>query len=210
MDKKINILLADEHQIILDGFKSILDFYPEYVVKATALNGFDALEMIDKEPESYDILLADSSMEKLTGAELCTIVKQRYPYIKVALFSIQNKKEYIERAMACKADGYLFKNTGKEELIKTLYQITHPELNAENNDSDNDSENAEADLKLTKREKEILQLIMRGMTSREIGRELDISKQTVDSHRVNMLKKTGNHSVTGLMKYALIHKIVSL
>lgn len=216
MDEIYNILLVDDHQIILDGVKSILAFQHKYHVKSTAQNGDDALKLIENEPTGYHIVISDISMENMNGLELCHKIKQQYRGIKVIMFSMYNDVEHVKKALECEADGYILKNTGQAELIKALDTLVDkgtyftqeiiPLLCKEIKEK----QSIIPPVKLTQREIEVLKLIIKELTSKEIAEKLFISKQTVDSHRISLLEKTESRSVVGLMKYAICNNIVSL
>lgn len=209
MDEKYNILLVDDHQIILDGVKSILSFQAKYVVKATALNGADALDIINQQPDGFDIVISDISMEKMNGLELCKNIKQLYPAIKVIMFSMHNDVEHVKKALEYETDGYLLKNTGQDDFINALNTLMDkgnyftqeivPLLYKEIKEK----RPLIPAVKLTQRELDVLRLILKENTSKEIAEKLFISKQTVDSHRISLMEKTGSHSVIGLIKYAI-------
>mgnify|MGYP001252712099 CR=1 FL=1 len=216
MDEKYNLLLVDDHQIILDGVKSILAFQSKYVVKSTALNGQDALSLIENDTNGFDIVISDISMEKMDGLELCKHIKHINSNVKVIMFSMYNDVQHVKQALECEADGYLLKNTGQEELIKALDTLIDkgtyftqeiiPLLYKEIKEK----KPIIPEVKLTQREIEVLELITKEFTSREIAEKLFISKQTVDTHRINLIDKTGSRSVVGLMKYAISNNIISL
>lgn len=216
MEQSYNILLVDDHQIILDGVKSILSAQSKYVVAASATNGYEALSLIEKKTTKFDIVISDISMDKMDGLELCKNIKNLHPETRVIIFSMYNNVEYVKKALACEADGYLLKNTGQEELIKALDTLIDkgacftqeivPLLFKEVKEK----HTLIPKVKLTQRETEVLELILKEFTSKEIADKLFISKQTVDTHRINLLEKTGSRSVVGLMKYAISNNIISL
>ena len=216
MEETYNILLVDDHQIILDGVNSILASQSKYFIKSTATNGNDALLLVEKNPHAYDIVISDISMEKMNGLELCRILKQSHPEIKVMMFSMYNDVEHVKKALECEVDGYLLKNTRQQEFIKALDTLIDkgsyftqeiiPLLFKEIKEKKPNS----TSVKLTLRETEILQLILKELTSKEIAEKLFISKQTVDTHRISLMEKTASRSVIGLMKFAITNNLVSL
>jgi DNA-binding NarL/FixJ family response regulator len=209
MSDFINLLIADDHQLVIDGIKSMLEKHPRYRVVNEALNGCEALKLIEDSKETIHILISDISMPGLTGIELCKKIKSFNSNIKVLILSMHDNIKVIKEAIMCEADGYILKNIGKEEfiigldalvengsyfshqIVPLLYQDTKKQF-AKNDD-----------IKLSKREIEVLRLIVKEFTSKEIAEKLFISKQTVDSHRLNMLEKTSSKSVVGLIKYAI-------
>lgn len=214
--EQFNILLVDDHQIILDGVKSILSLQSKFQVKATALDGQKALEILANSDTQFQIVITDISMNKMDGLELCRQIKQNHPGIRVIIFSMYQNIDYVKKALVCEADGYLLKNTGQEELLNALETLIDkgtyftqeivPLLFKEITVK----QPMIPEVKLTPRELEVLQLILKEMTSKEIAEKLFISKQTVDSHRISLMEKTGSRSVIGLMKYAIKHNLANL
>lgn len=209
MSTTYKILLVDDHQLVIDGIKSLLA-NTQYIVTEEALNGQEAMSKITATPDAYDILISDISMPLLTGTELCKTVKQNYPKIKVLLLSMYSSTPTVKEVVTAEADGFMLKNSGREELLNALHKVV--------NDSTYYSseiipiiynqiakEKAQKDniTVLTEREREILTLIVREYTSEEIANKLSVSKKTVDNHRANILEKTKSKSTIGLVKYAL-------
>ncbi|GIV32623.1 MAG: DNA-binding response regulator [Chitinophagales bacterium] len=213
MNPIANILIADDHQIVIDGLKSILNGTP-YHVAGEAVNGQQALDLIQTYPKSFDVLITDISMPLLSGTELCKMVKHSYPEIKVLILSMYSSAPVIREALLAEADGFILKNAGKEELLKALHTILHhgtyysdaiiPIIYGQIEKEKKQKANLSL---LSKRELEILSLIVREYTSEQIAEKLFISKKTVDNHRANILEKTGCKSTIGLVKFALIHGI---
>lgn len=211
--ESINILIVDDHQLVIDGLKSMLQIEKRYVVKSQALHGVEALEILNTHHQEYQLLLTDVSMPLMSGIDLCKTVKERFPHIKVLVLSMHNNISVIKDALNAEADGYILKNTGKDELIKAIDRILENGtyfsqdimpmiLKLYGKEKKNESK-----LFLSEREREVLSLIMQEYTSKEIAEKLFISKQTVDSHRINIMQKTGCNSLVGLIKYAILTNI---
>lgn len=204
-----NILIADDHQLVIDGVQSLLANEEQYRVIHEAQNGQQAVDILQQAQESIDILLLDVSMPLLTGIEVCKIAKLHYPDTKVLLLSMYHNTQVVREALKAEADGYILKNTGKAELLAALEKITDggtyfsqdiiPILSQLVRRSGMDIQKEHG---LTEREKEILILIVQELTSEEIAGKLFISKKTVEKHRANILEKTGRKSTIGLVKYA--------
>ena len=206
---KTNILIADDHQLVIDGIKSMLVAETQYVFKNEANNGQQALEIIKVNPFDFQLLITDVSMPLLGGIELCKIIKTEYPHIKVLILSMHNSVNVIKDALAAEADGYMLKNTGQSELIHGIDRIIG---NGTYFSQDilpiilNQFQKEKTILAkpiLTQREKEVLELIVQEFTSKEIAEKLFISKQTVDSHRINIMQKTDCQNLVGLIKFAI-------
>jgi len=210
MEEKINILIADDHQMVIDGLKSLLSTDNAYTVVAEANNGQVAYEMIAAKPDNYQLLLTDISMPLLTGTQLCRMVKDKYPHIQVLILSMYNNAPAVKEAVMAEADGYILKNSGKSELLQAMHRIVSggtyfsqdivPIIYGQYHKQKIQDEQLS---QLSAREKEVLALIVKELTSEEIGEKLFISKKTVDNHRQNLLEKTGCKSTVGLVKFAI-------
>jgi DNA-binding NarL/FixJ family response regulator len=206
---KINILVVDDHQLVIDGLKSMLLPEKNYVVKDEALNGQQALELITAKPDAYQLVITDITMPLISGIELCKIIKEKYPHIKVLILSMHNSITIVKDALNAEADGYMLKNTGQEEFLNAIDRVLGDGtyfsqdilpiiLNLFQKEKKETLKHT-----LTQREKEVLELIVQEFTSKEIADKLFISKQTVDTHRINIMQKTDCKTLVGLIKYAI-------
>lgn len=205
----VQILIADDHQLVIDGIKSMLTRESGYQVSGEASNGQLALEMISADPQRFKLLITDITMPLMGGIELCRAVKAQYPHIKVLMLSMHNSISIVKDAVAAEADGYMLKNTGQDEFLKGIGRILE---NGTYFSQDilpiifstlQKEKNNHVKTALSQREKEVLELIVQEYTSREIAEKLHISKQTVDTHRINIMQKTNCQSLVGLIKYAI-------
>lgn len=209
MKTSYKIIIADDHQIIIDGLKSILTNTPYHII-AEAANGQQAADIIQSNPEKFDLLITDISMPLLSGTELCKIIKHNFPKIKVLMLSMYSSTPMVRESVLAEADGFMLKNSGKEELLEALHTILNngtyysdeviPVIYSQIEKEKKQKENTSI---LSNREREILSLIVKEYTSEQIADKLFISKKTVDNHRTNILEKTGCRSTIGLVKYAL-------
>jgi DNA-binding NarL/FixJ family response regulator len=207
---KINILLADDHQMMIDGIKDMLSKDPGYIVTAEANNGQMAYEMLAASPGNFQLLLTDISMPLLSGTQLCRMVKDQFPHIQVLILSMYNNATAVQEAIFAEADGYILKNAGRDELLKAVHRITNGGTYFSQdivpiiyNQYHKQKIQDEQISHLSAREKEILGLIVKELTSEEIAEKLFISKKTVDNHRANILVKTQCRSTIGLVKFAI-------
>jgi two-component system nitrate/nitrite response regulator NarL len=209
LKNKINILIVDDHQLVIDGLKSMLSNETNYVIRGEALNGQQALEMIIAKPKEFQLIVTDITMPLMSGIELCKIVKEKFPHIKVLILSMHNSITIVKDALNAEADGYMLKNTGQDEFIKAIERVLGDGtyfsqdilpiiLNLFQKEKKETLKNT-----LTQREKEVLELIVQEYTSKEIAEKLFISKQTVDTHRINIMQKTDCKTLVGLIKYAI-------
>jgi DNA-binding NarL/FixJ family response regulator len=206
---KTNILVVDDHQLVIDGLKSMLSSEKNYVVKDEALNGQQALEMITAKSDAYQLVITDITMPLMSGIELCKVIKEQFPHIKVLILSMHNSITIVKDALNAEADGYMLKNTGQEEFLNAIDRVLGDGtyfsqdilpiiLNLFQKEKKETLKST-----LTQREKEVLELIVQEYTSKEIADKLFISKQTVDTHRINIMQKTDCKTLVGLIKYAI-------
>jgi len=206
----INILIADDHQMVIDGLKSLFVNEPMYNIVAEANNGQMAYELITAEPDKFNFLLTDISMPLLTGTQLCRMIKDKHPHIQVLILSMYNNAPAVKEAVMAEADGYILKNAGRTELLQAMHRITAGGTYFSQdivpliyNQYHTQKIQDEQLSQLSAREKEVLGLIVKELTSEEIAEKLFISKKTVDNHRQNILEKTNCKSTVGLVKFAI-------
>lgn len=211
----IRILIADDHQMFIDGLKALLESYKSFTVAGQATNGLQVLEFLEN--DSVDIVLMDVNMSEMDGITATRELKKKHPHIKVLMLTMFTSKDYIEKVLKAGADGYILKNTGQEELntaIETLISgksYFTPEVTARIMQGLQGRKVVENDpmlVELTEREKDVLRLIIQGMTTNEIADKLCISFHTVESHRRNLISKLPVKNSAGLVKYAVDHNLV--
>lgn len=209
----IKVLLADDHQIIIDGLRYILDQEETVEVVGEASNGQEVLDKLKN--RKVDIVILDINMPILDGIDTMIKIRQSYPDIKVLMLTMYNNAEFVKKLNQAGADGFILKNTGKEELMSALNSLTEgktyygQEVTKTLLDSQNTSSQPQK-VELTKREKEVLNLLADGFTTIEISEKLFISTHTVESHRKNLLSKFRIKNTTGLVKHAFQNGIISL
>ncbi|MGF1638221.1 MAG: response regulator [Cyclobacteriaceae bacterium] len=190
----IRILIADDHQMFIDGLKSLLFEVPEIEVVAEAKNGEEVLTFCEQ--ELIDIIIMDISMPIMDGLETTKQVVKRFPGIKILGLSMYNDKDFISDMLKAGAHGYILKNTGKNDLLEAIEKLQAGEsflgeevsktlLNSFMKKTRQD----QIVEKPSDREKEVLDCIANGLTTQEIADKLFISKNTVESHRKNLLFK---------------------
>ena len=209
----MNLLLVDDHQLFLDGMSFIFSQQENITIKATANNGKKAVEMIEN--QSFDLVMMDINMPELSGFEATKIIKAKYPHIKILIVSMLNDYASITKLLKAGADGYVMKNTGKDELLLAIDVIMQGEvyvgeevkkglfLYMTNKKAAEPKLNVFGAVELTNREKEILRLISEGMTNNEMADKLFLSPKTIDTHRTNLLQKLGLKNTAALIKYAV-------
>jgi len=209
---KIKILLADDHQIVLDGLKSLLSDINDFEVIGAVSNGKDAVDFIATK-EKPDIAVLDIDMPVMNGINATREIKKNFNGVRVLTLSMHNEKGVIQTLMDAGADGYILKNSSREELEKGIRAICRGEtffstdvtmsLLNQSTEITANNEIPEEVKDLTEREVEILKLVAEGYSNKEIGERLFISHRTVDTHRTNLMKKMDVHNVAGLIRIAL-------
>ena len=206
----IRVLIADDHQMFIDGIKSLLVNNKRIQIIGEAHNGFEVTEFVGK--QAVDLILLDMSMPVMDGMEAMKIVKQKFPDLKIIMLTMFNTRDQIEKLLRAGADGYVLKNTGKEELVLAIETVMKGEsffskevteqIMAGMQKKKLANRNA-AIVELTEREKDVLKLIVKEHTTQEIAEKLFISTNTVETHRKNLVSKLNVRNVAGLVKYAL-------
>jgi len=210
--QKINIAITDDHQIVIDGITSLLDGHPNITIVGTSTSAEKMLKQLEDLP--VQILLTDIMMPGMNGQELAKQVRKRFPEIRILALSMSGQGDVVNQ-MISDADiaGYVLKNIGKQELIHAIEKIANggiyfseEVLNELQHFSNVKKENEETNL--TNREIEIIKLIEKEFSNKDIASHLFISERTVETHRKNIFRKTKTSSVIGLIKYAYEHKLI--
>lgn len=208
--KKYSIILADDHVLIRHGIKNIIKQHGEYEVIGEVNDGEEVLRLMNK--DAADLVIMDITMPKMSGIEAAEVVRRRYPRTKVLMLTMHKSKEYFSQAMSAGADGYLVKDDSDTELLVAIETIKNGKTYlspffAEGFTEDviqaYRSEEGNLIKKLSKREKEVLQLVVDGLTSKAIAEKLNLSPRTVDTHRSNLLKKFNLKKSVDLVNYAI-------
>lgn len=200
MSNSIRVVLADDHVFVRDGIKSLLENEANIEVVGEAIDGADALEVVAA--SKPDLLIVDIRMPNLTGIEVVEKLRNENNNVKIIMLSMHESEEYVLKSIKAGADGYLLKGSSKEEFLKALHtvaaggkyfsgdissilisQLTNPSNSLE------PKQNLGEEMMITKREKEILTLLLSGKGNKEIAEALEISKRTAEVHRFNLMKK---------------------
>ncbi len=189
MNNKINILLVDDHSMVIEGMKAILGNMSFVTIKATANNAFEAIAAL--RIQDIQIAFVDINLPDISGIELCAKIKKEFPIIQVIGLSTFKQRSYVSQMINNGASGYLIKSAAKEDIEAAILAVLDGKMyfsaDINNPHFENLPEN-EVPM-LTRREKEILKLIAAGMRSYEIAEKLFLSPYTVDTHRKNLLTK---------------------
>ena len=203
------IFIVDDHQMVIDGINLMLEGRPEFTVAGESTQPLSVIPLLDD--IATDILITDVGMPEMSGVELSRLVKSKFPHIKILALSMFGDSQIIAEMIDAGISGYILKNSGKKELIEALTKIAEgqnyfgQEITLQLMKS---FKRNQEEAKLTDREIEIIRLIEKDMTTRDIAEILFISERTVETHRKNILHKTNTQTVVGLLKYAYERKII--
>jgi DNA-binding NarL/FixJ family response regulator len=209
----IKIIVADDHRVFREGIVSILEHTEDIEVVAQARDGKEVLEQLQR--TKPDLILMDITMGNAGGIETTQMARQINPEIKVLILSMHSESSYIVKAMEAGASGYLLKDAGSQELVSAIRAVAQGSIYLSSQASATLIEQLLAKNKkpaerkegipLTRREIEVLKLIVEEYSNAEIAQQLFISIRTVDTHRRNLLEKLGVKNTAGLVKYAIKH-----
>jgi len=214
---KIRVLLADDHTLIRSGIATLLQTNKDFLVVGEAEDGEEAVRKTGELKPTVVVL--DLSMPKLSGIEASKQIKKKYPEVNVLVLTMHENEEYVYQILKSGAAGYVLKSAGKDELIAAIRAAAKGEkffsprisqLMAEGyvrRVEQVATEIEPGDVPLTRREREVLTLVVDGMTNQQIADQLFISPRTVDTHRTNIMQKLNIHDLANLVRYAIEHGI---
>ncbi|MFH2096787.1 MAG: response regulator transcription factor [Bacteroidota bacterium] len=218
--KKIKVILVDDHQIVRDGIKSLLGTTASIEVIGEAGDGYELMDLLKN--THPDLVLMDINLPKISGIETTKLVRHNYPGLKILMLSMYTSEDFIFNAIKAGVNGYLEKNTTKKELQTAIQEIFHGNeyysrsisetilKGAINRTRAGAASPAQEEKPLTVREKEILQLVIEGISNPEISEKLFISIRTVETHKTNIMRKLGVSNMVDLVKFAIKNKLVNL
>lgn len=210
------IVLADDHVLIRHGIKNIISQNDDLEVVGEVGDGEELLKVIDRQP--VDLVILDISMPKIGGMEAVGLIKTKCPWVKVLILTMHKSKQYFYHSMTAGADGYLVKDDSDEELLIAIRKILagksyiSPFIAEDFADDVINTYRGERKTpfqQLTKREKEILQLVVDGYTSKQMADNLGLSPRTVDHHRSNLLRKFQMKNSVDLVNFAVRNGFVT-
>lgn len=205
-----SLLIVDDHDIIRDAIKFYFQNDTEYYVGGEARNGVEGLEKLHQ--DTYDVVLTDYNMPEMDGLEFITKIRESDLEQKILVLTMVNEATYINKMISCGANGYIVKNSPKSELIQALDAILKGEdyyaeevykAIVNNIAGRKPKQRLTFEIPLTGRELEVLRCITEELNNTEIGEKLFISPRTVETHKRNLLQKSGCKNVAGLVMYAV-------
>ncbi len=212
------VLLADDHTILREGLRALLDASPDIMVIGEAADGHEAVQMANK--LAPDVVLIDLSMPRMNGTEAIELMHKRNPQLKIIALTVHRTEEYVRATLDAGANGYVLKDDTRNELAASIKavmqgktylspsicaQLVNGYLEPHGPSSTSTSWDS-----LTLREREVIKLIAEGNTNKMIARLLSISVKTVEKHRGNLMKKLGLHSASKITAYAIEHRLIEL
>jgi DNA-binding NarL/FixJ family response regulator len=204
------LFLVDDHNIVRTGLRALFDGHAEVAVVGEAANGQELLDQLPAIP--VDVVLLDLNMPVLNGVATAQRLQAEYPQVRVLILSMIDQARHIRQALAAGAHGYILKNAGKDEILFAIQAVAAGKrflcsevglalldqaLPVEPNPA------SEANPALSRRELEILQLLSEGLTTQQMADQLIVSKRTIETHRQNILDKTGSKNTAALVRHAM-------
>ena len=219
----LRILIADDHEVARRGVRSLLESHPGWQVCAEAKDGRDAVELAMA--EKPDLVLLDIGMPNLNGLEACRQILATNPNVAVLILTMHDSDNVVREVLRAGARGFLLKSDAGRDLVAAVYALQRQRtffttrvgqmvlegfLNREKNGTEVESLDDDARDVLTSRDREVIQLLAEGRTSKEVAVTLNLSVKTAETHRTNLMRKLGLHSVADLTRYAVRNGIVQV
>jgi len=209
-----SVLVADDHGIVREGLRRLLDAEEDLTVCGEARDGREVLEQVERcRP---DCVVLDITMPRLGGLETLERIRGKHPRTKVVLLSMHADSPFIQSAVNLGADGYVLKNGRAGEVVSAVHAVLaggnyfSPPVAREIVEQLREPRSAGSEpyTLLSSREREVLLLIAEGLSAKEVARELDISTKTVEAHRTSLMRKVGVRKATELVRYAVKHGLI--
>lgn len=213
--KAITIVLADDHHVVRQGLRALLEGEPRFTVVGEAATGLEAIALVERLQPA--VLVVDLMMPNLNGLEVTRQVSQRVPRTRTIILSMYASHDYVQEALLSGASGYVLKGSDAADLIRAVSEVAaglrylSPPLSQQAIEAylaQARTETHDSYETLTTREREVLQLVVEGHSNTDIATQLSISPRTVESHRASMMRKLGLQSQTDLIRYAIRQGII--
>ena len=213
----IRVMIADDHNMFVEGIESILEGHDNIQVVSKCYTGLEVFEKINL--AKPDVILLDINLPGMNGLEVCQKLSKEYPEVKVLALSMHNEESFVTEILKYGAQGYILKNTGKKELISAIEtinngqsyfseEVTETIMKSLVNQRAGNKKSTTLAPKISRREKDVLDLIIKEYTTQEIADTLFISLKTVESHRRSLLTKLSVRNTAGLVRVALENHLV--
>jgi two-component system, NarL family, nitrate/nitrite response regulator NarL len=207
--KSLRILLVDDHAILLDGIKNLLEREEGLTVSAAAESAEKALEFL--KTNDVDIVITDFHMPGMDGLTLVHTIKRIQPQIKTIILSMHDETHLVKEILRAGVNGYVLKKDTHKELMNAIDEVKNGKVYLSSDINKiliTNLQNPDEGRLLTDREREILKLIAKEYSNKQIAEELFISERTVETHRKNIFKKTATNSLVGLIKFAYSNNLI--
>jgi DNA-binding NarL/FixJ family response regulator len=203
---KASVFIVDDHYMVVEGIRSLLLNEPGIEWSGHAMNAASCLAFLQQ--NQPDIILMDINLPDVSGIDLCKEVKEKYPSVLIIGLSTFNQQSFIQKMMSNGASGYVLKNATQAELLEAIELVMKGKTYLSHEASQSLRREDAGAIILTRREKEVLELIADGLTNNEIGKQLFISVSTVDTHRKNLLAKFEAKNIAALIKAAMQQQLI--
>lgn len=204
----IRVLLCDDHRVVTQGLRHLLEGVADITCVGEAANGIEALGLLDH--LGAQVLITDLDMPEMDGLALASRARQKHPQLKVLVLSMHDEPAMVRRALEAGADGYLVKSAGRDEVVLAIREVQAGRKHFGSGVAEGimrqgaeGRQGAEQLKELSEREVEVLAALAEGLGNKEIGDRLHISPRTVDTHRTNLMRKLDIHNVAGLVRLAI-------
>lgn len=209
----INVCITDDHKMVGEGLKLLLDGHNDIAITNICYSAHELFDFLKS--SKPDVILLDINMPELNGIEACKIIKKDYPAIKIIGLSMIAESNLVKLMLKNGADGYLHKNAGKAEITEAIHEVINNRKYISNDITELLIEHTEVKIsnspfpKLSRREEQILAMIVDEKTTQEIAETLFISFGTVETHRRNIMIKLGAKNTAGMVRVALEYKLIN-
>jgi DNA-binding NarL/FixJ family response regulator len=210
----IRILIADDHAVVAEGLRSLIEAQSDMEVVGLAGNGREAVrQTLEKKP---DVVVMDNAMPELNGIEAARAIRERGEHTRVVMLSMHSTSAHVHRALQAGANGYVLKQSVGRELVDAIRTVHAGRRYLSKPLADDLLDRLVSDVpedplsRLSARERQVLQMIAEGHSVVDIAGKLSLSRKTVETYRERMMEKLGLHDVAGLIKFAIQHGVVSL
>jgi DNA-binding NarL/FixJ family response regulator len=212
----VRVLVADDHEVVLEGVRALIERQPDLEVCGLAANGREAVELAQK--TKPDVVVLDMSMPELDGLDVIRLIKKKLPDTEVVVFSAHSSEELVEEVFDAGAKSYIEKSEASQDLVTAIRSLAEhkPFFSTQTSEilfakfllPKARQQQSRTELRLTAREREIARLLAQSSSNKEVATALGISIRTVETHRATLMRKLGVRSVAGLVRYAIRHHII--
>lgn len=212
----VRVLVADDHEVVLEGVRALIERQPDLEVCGLAANGREAVELAQK--TKPDVVVLDMSMPELDGLDVIRLLKKTLPETEVVVFSAHSSEEMVEEVFDAGAKSYIEKSEASQDLVTAIRSLAEHKPFFSTQTSEilfakflvprARLQQSRMELRLTAREREIVRLLAQSSSNKEVATALGISIRTVETHRATLMRKLGVRSVAGLVRYAIRHHII--